>query len=264
MKESQDCKNALDHLFAELDLRPADRSLIAEMIEIYPTCEDQLLEAYAVWKDLGDREVSVPSSSMDASFYKALNEFEAEGSSKVAPEAAVAKPMWQSALKYAAVGLVLLLSGMFVGRQLAPTDNSVDMAILEQADEDIQINVARMTMSRSSTHKMEAIQETKDMDDPSDKIFEALNQVLLSDRSINVRLSAIEAMLHFSDDPLAREYLIKAIPYQESPIVQIALADAMINLEEKESLGTMQEMLESGKLELEVKDHFADAIKILM
>ncbi len=254
MNTKYDCQMALDHLYAELDLRPQDETLIAELIEIYPTCSDDLRSAYNMWIDLQELEVPLPSERMDASFYKALNEYSVEKS----------VPLQMHWLKYAAAGLVLVLSGIFMGRQLGDEKAPVQLVVTEQVPDAMQVNVARMTMSRSSTHKMEAIHDTKEIDNPSDKIFEALNQVLLKDQSINVRLSAIEAMLHFSDDPLARSYLIKAIPFQDSPIVQIALADAMINLEERESLGTMKEMLESGDLELEVKDHFEDAIKILM
>jgi len=88
--------------------------------------------------------------------------------------------------------------------------------------------------------------------------------VILNDPNVNVRLSAIETMVLFSDMPEARTYLIEAIPHQRSSIVQLELADVMIMLEEKESADEWQELLESDMLESDAKIHLEESLKTIL
>ena len=79
-----------------------------------------------------------------------------------------------------------------------------------------------------------------------------------------MRLSAVESLVYFSDDPDVMEILIKAIPKQTSPIVQLELAEVMVQLEEKRSSGAWKELLESGDLELNVKMQLEESLEVLL
>lgn len=83
---------------------------------------------------------------------------------------------------------------------------------------------------------------------------------ILGDPNVNVRLSAIEAMLHFSDKPKVRMLLIKALTYQESAIVQLSLAEVIIKLQENGPDEEIRKLLESDQLDLEVKMHLKETL----
>jgi hypothetical protein len=116
----------------------------------------------------------------------------------------------------------------------------------------------------SAGSRLKQVQEVKDLKSPDERIFEVLNNVLLYDPNTNVRLSAIESLLFFADAPKVREYLIEAIPHQESPLVQIALADAMLRLHEKNSHEQWEKLFESDQIEMEVKKHLRETLEPLL
>ena len=116
----------------------------------------------------------------------------------------------------------------------------------------------------SSINRLEDISAMKNAPKLDDKIIDALNKALVNDPNVNVRLSAIEAMLHYADNPQVRQNLIKAIPYQTSPIILMTLAEVMIGLEESSSKDEWLELLGSDKLEDEMKRQLEETLAPVM
>jgi hypothetical protein len=67
----------------------------------------------------------------------------------------------------------------------------------------------------------------------------------------------------FADEPQVREGLIQSITRQESPLVQIALADVMVGLQEKRSVKQLQRLLEQENLDETVKIKIKETVKVL-
>jgi hypothetical protein len=55
--------------------------------------------------------------------------------------------------------------------------------------------------------------------------------------------ATLEALTHFARDPVVRQGLIQSILQQESPLVQAALADVMLKLQEKRSIPSFKKLL---------------------
>ena len=254
-----DCQMALDHLIAELELNQDTTTILAELIEIYPDCERRLKETAETWKDLRHINTPAPSQEMHDQFYRRLKSFESEPA--ITEPSIPQRPRIRLILLRYAAAIVMLITGIFIGRYWGSEQN-VDTLVNTKAPgtESSELIFA----NTSAIDRLEQVQRTKDIKNPDKIIFESLNQVLLNDANINVRLSAIEAMLHFSQYPEVREYLVQAISRQESPIVQIALADAMRALQEKNSLDPLKQLIESGALDLEVKNYYEKTIKEIM
>src|SRR5690606_31156366 len=106
----------------------------------------------------------------------------------------------------------------------------------EHAREQAEQRYAMLTSSESVTDRLQGTQLPRQMERPDEKIIEALNQTLLYYSNVNVRLSAIQTMIHFADNPKVREYLIRAIPFQTDPLVQLALAEVMLALKDKRAV----------------------------
>ncbi len=66
--------------------------------------------------------------------------------------------------------------------------------------------------------------------------------------NVNVRLTTLEALTHFARDPVVREGLIQSILQQESPLVQAALADVMLKLQEKRAIQPFKKLLQQKDL----------------
>ena len=79
---------------------------------------------------------------------------------------------------------------------------------------------------------------------PDIKVIMALLNTLDRDGNINVRLASLDVLAENSYIPEVRTGLIQSITNQDSPLVQIAMADIMIRLQEKESVEKFRQLLE--------------------
>ena len=85
-----------------------------------------------------------------------------------------------------------------------------------------------------------------------------------NDENVNVRLMAVEALFNFADNPKVRIGLIKSITKQDSPIVQVALADIMVLLQEKGSIEELRKLLDKNNLNESVETKLRNSIKSLI
>ncbi len=266
-KESNKCQEALDLLFSQMEESDFGDRNLNHLIQKYPNCEQPLRDNFDLWLDLATIQQPEPRPEMSAKFYKELEKYSQQKKQS-------SKHFWSNLFGRNqelgtsfnwAFSLCLLLLGFLGGQlfQANPQQAQIDLLAQEISvlKENKNINATR---SLSATSRMKNIQLVRQMDNPNAKILQALNTALCNDSNINVRLSAIESLVHFADDPAVMEILIRAIPKQSSSLVQLELAEVMIQLEEKRSADAWKELLESGDVELDVKMQLEESLKILL
>jgi HEAT repeat protein len=96
------------------------------------------------------------------------------------------------------------------------------------------------------------------------KVIGALFTTLNEDPNVNVRLATLEALVKLSGEPKVREGLVKSIELQESPMMQSAIADAMVKLQEKSSVKSLQKLLGKKDLNQMVKTNIQKSIQQLI
>ena len=87
----------------------------------------------------------------------------------------------------------------------------------------------------------------------SKKVIDALFTTLNEDPNVNVRLITLEALVKLSNEPKVRAGLVQSITLQESPLLQSAIADVMVKLQEKSSVQGLQKLLHRKDLNGMVK-----------
>jgi len=115
-----------------------------------------------------------------------------------------------------------------------------------------------------ASERIKAVSYTNDLRKVTDKVIDALFTTLNNDPNVNVRLSALEALSALGNHPAVRTGLIKSIPTQDSPVIQLAIADVMLNLQEKDSVGSFRELLKQKGLDDEVKKKVKETITKLI
>ncbi|MCB0629410.1 MAG: HEAT repeat domain-containing protein, partial [Lewinella sp.] len=235
-----------------------------ELCGKYPSCSKSLIATFEQWQQLDEFELPEPSPSMHTNFYKMLSEMSTEEAAKQ-----VRTPYkwwsWNSALlKWALIAGVFIM-GVFTGGFFRSTsaEDSLVSRIEGEQEQKKRDYYAQLT-SHSVTDRLQATQIAKQMEQLDDKIIDALFQTLIRDENVNVRLSAIETMLHFTDNPKVRESLIRAIPYQQAPLVQLTLAEVMTALKDKRAIEEIRRLLRDEQVELEVKMKLEDTIETLL
>ena len=278
-KHPVDCSEVLDLLLSQMENENFDQTQFNQLVQNHPSCAEALTANYTLWNDLVTLPTPEPSAEMSSNFYKKLNEYSTQ--TKVVPSHPIG--LWNWLKKWTipnnasiswALGIGLFLFGFFSGQFLGPNQQQAQINELiaqvnqlqknQQAENNLSDTRFQINLQQSVSNRMKDIQLVRQMDNPNAKILMALNKAICNDPNINVRLSAIESLVYFSDDPKVMEILIKAIPKQTSPIVQLELAEVMVQLEEKRSSGAWKELLESGDLELNVKMQLEESLQVLL
>lgn len=258
------CQHALDELLGQMENEDFNQAGLESLCRQFPDCSDSLRSTYAMWQTIDEIEVPQPSQQMHTGFYKMLNEFQAEATKTSRPLFQFDWWTWNGfSLKWAVIASVFVL-GVFSGTFFRNGDR--DLVFLEDKQQQLQVenSYVKLTSLESASDRLQGIQMAKKMEQLDNRIIEALNQALLHDRNVNVRLSAIETMLHFADNPKVRENLIRAIPHQTSPLIQMTLAEVMIALEDKRAIHEIRELLDAQQLELEVQMKLEETIETLL
>jgi HEAT repeat protein len=109
--------------------------------------------------------------------------------------------------------------------------------------QDLRRTVALSLLERqSATSRLEGISWSTRVDHPDPELISALLTALNHDSNINVRLSSLDALEKFTSDANVRRALIASIQGQDSPLVQIALIDALVHIGDNSAAGEFRRL----------------------
>ena len=243
------CARALDELNERLGDGGFEAQGLEELVLQHQSCEQSLREAYQLWIDLEQLEVPPVPEDSNIRFLAMLDEFNERQNTGNRRLSSISITVF----KWAAVFIIGLVAGVLFSKQDGSDGPKGGVMISDQL-------YTSLEAGNPASEKLKVLQTIKLNSDPEEYVYQALYQTILSDPNVNVRLSAIEAMLHFSDKPKVRMLLIKALTYQESAIVQLSLAEVIIKLQENGSDEEIKQLLESEQLDLEVKMHIKETL----
>lgn len=242
-----------------------------EALKQSPELQTELDSWTEIQQGLETIEEPAPKS-MDDTFYQFLNsEIEKESASEDTVKT-VSLPVRKLAT-WAVAASILLILGIFIGRQWGGSpDGNINNGITQEefqsskkeTDEVRTQLVMSLADEPSAARRLEAISESKKLDTATDKVIEALFKMLNSDPNVNVRMAAVTSLSRYVDNPVVREGLVMSIVNQESPHVQIALADLMVELKEKESIRSIEELLENPSTNELVKEKLRESINQIL
>ena len=229
-------------------------TITLEQMESYAALEKQIIR-------LGS---PAPSASLDDRFYQMLSE------EKGLRRSAFWKPFF-SLPEFAprlALASLMLVAGIAAGyflRLSATSPSDKQIANLSQQVSDLQEMMMLSLLEKGSpTERLKAVNLTQEMSEASQKVTTALIQTLNNDQNINVRLAALEALKPYVRDSSVRGALIQSISRQQSPLVQISLAELMVALQEKGAVEEFQRIVDSEKTPSEVKEKIRESIRVLI
>lgn len=168
--------------------------------------------------------------------------------------------------RQSAYTLVILALGAGLGFWFSPARHYQTQ--LTQLTEEVQQMREMMMLTLleqpSATDRLKAVNISSDPKSTDSKVIEALLKTLNHDPNVNVRLATIEALYPHTGNPVVREGLIQSISQQESPLVQMALADMMVALQEKKSVEHLRQLLHREDLNVTVQTKVQESINVLL
>ena len=162
-----------------------------------------------------------------------------------------------------AYGFILLIVGGFIGSQFNNSDSEIEL-LSQQVEDMREMMMVNMLEGASAADRLKAVTISSEMTSVDSEAIHALLFTLNNDPSVNVRVQTIEALKRWGDNERVREGLVKAIARQESPIVIIELADAMLELELRNSAPEFRRLMEERELDFTVQQKLESSIAALM
>jgi hypothetical protein len=256
-------------------LSDADVHAVEQHLAECAGCQAEFAGNRQLWEMMGQIKAPAPSTQMTQRFDATLKNYK-ESIRSVQPGTfdAVKRQVREFfnpdyAIRYA-YAMGLLLAGGFIGYAINGTSKRADMAYTQQIDTlatQVQ-EMKRMMMltlieNPSATERLRAVSYTSEITSADPIVIEALVTTLNNDPNVNVRLVTLEALSQYASDPGVRKELIQAMLLQDSPMVQAALADVMVKLQEKKSIKAFRHILEKQDLNQFVKAKLEQSIKDL-
>ena len=153
-----------------------------------------------------------------------------------------------------AASITILAVGVIFGINITQNNNERELAALKAEMEQTKQIVMTSLQNQSASSRLNAVNVSYTMPQYDQEIIEALLNTLNNDENANVRLAAMEALSQFEDNPKVREALIASLSIQDKPVVQIALINLMVKLNEKRAITPMKQMMDNDMTLQTVKD----------
>lgn len=225
-------------------------------------------EEAALWNKLALLPEEQPSPAVETRFKAMLESYE-EGRWEKASLAAEksktpATPMlwglgnWRQIPAAGIVWACLFLAcGYFVGRHSERpvlNETSPQIAELQQEVETMRQTVAlSMLQQQSPSQRLEGVSWSTRLPEPDTKVMDALVHTLQFDNNVDVRLAALDALGRYSNRPDVRNNLVEALQTKQSPLVQVALIDLLVDLHDKNAVPQFQKVQKDPRLDPTVK-----------
>jgi hypothetical protein len=271
MKECDNYKGKFaDYLANSPD--PEEMKKLKEHLEQCADCREEFEETARVWNLMGEMAVPEPSDRMREGFETMMADYKKQ----LARRKSFIKWLHdlfvfnnEKLLLRPAFSFLILFIGLTAGYlmhqpgRMAAQNRQID-SLSSQISEMKEIMMLSLLQDQSASRRIQAVSYTEDMTSLDKKISDALFTTLNEDTNVNVRLATLEALAKMADKPVIREGLIRSIALQDSPIMQSAIADVMVRLQEKNSVGQLRQLLERKDLNQMVKVNIEKSIQQLI
>lgn len=245
---------------------PDDRlaEIRAHLIEC-AACRDEVDATAELWNELGAAPAPRPESArMRARFDAALQGYiDGQAESRVVSMTSARRPawQWQPWVQFAAAAALLVL-GIGLGRFATAPQANPDIALLREELRDTrQMVTLSLLQQQSASERLKGVNTSSQLEQPSTEVVTALVDTLRHDPNVNVRLASVDALRRFGGRDAVRKSVVDALPEQESPLVQIAMVDFILEAAGPEAKAVLQRLAEDMMLNQAVRTRAARGLQ---
>lgn len=237
-------------------LAQPERSGMELHLEQCSACAEQV----QMWRHLGEIEAENPSPALKNRFQAMLSAYQ-EGRWEHDRLKKERTPPWpgfnwlRGAWPQVAMTAFLLVFGFAAGRYSNPshTNSGEFQALHRELATTRQLVVLSMLQQQSPSERLQGVSRSYQLDAADPEIITALIRALKSDRSVDVRLAALDSLRRYSKDLQVRRGVTEALGSKQSPLVQIALIDALVEMRETSAVPHIRELQQSPEINPSVR-----------
>jgi anti-sigma factor RsiW len=263
------CTQAQDRFAELLDARlnEAGTAEVRAHLASCPDCQREFSSLAQTLSALDKLPDAKPGARLRAGFYAMLEE---EKNSAASVQAAVVRrhraarlTIWRWILAPAgalAIALGAFQFGTHYGTSVAPqagTDAATKKELAElraKVDSVGQLVGMSLLQQRSTSERLQTVLATLDQKNPNQKILSDLIGALALDPSVNVRLTALDALYPHADQQLVRAGVLASLPREQNPLVQVAMIDFLVAARDPAAMPELEKLSRNESLDRAVRD----------
>ena len=256
------------------ELTPAEHAELKKHLADCAGCREELAGLQQVWEMMSQIETPEPSSHMRVKFQAMLDTYkdtvEEQKQGILSRLSDQLSSLWQWQPRWPlAYSLVIVLIGFGLGYLLFYSGKGGKQeqqleALTSQVHDLKQTMMLALLENPSASERIKGVSYTSEIKHADKEVIDALLATLNNDPNVNVRLSTLDALSHLAGHAEVRAGLIRSIAQQDSPVMQLAIADVMLKLQEKRSIKSFQELLKQKDLNPGVRDKIKQTITQLI
>jgi len=254
------------------ELESLEIEQVKNHLESCAHCREEMVDLNEFWSKLGILPEVEPSENLRANFYTMLESYKAglqeeqAGFHLVQFLEKIFSSFWpRRPLLQMATVLILVVAGFLSGRFLPGESSARETGELRMEVQEMRQTAALSLMKLDSpSDRLMGVSWSSQLEKPAEKTLVALLDTLENDPNVNVRLSAVDALYLFSENPMVKKGLVAALSKQESPLVQIALMDLLVDIREKRAAKAFKELIKNRDLNPSVREKAQSSIQQLI
>lgn len=257
----------IDYLDAQL--HPGDKRPLEEHLQQCPHCRQVLEEYRELFAAIQSDKAEKPGPGLHEKFENMLqSEMNIDNNARIVEmekQKSTRVIKMPSLLWKIAASIILIASGVFIGSMFNnnKTGNS-EMAELKNEVKDMKETLMFNGLNdESASERIKAVSYVDEINQPDDKIVNALITTINEDKNVNVRLAALYAVAKFSDDPGVSDALVASLSKQTEPLMQIALINILTEKKESKAKQPIRKILQDTNTLPPVKQIAQKGLRLL-
>jgi anti-sigma factor RsiW len=246
-----------DYLRGKLN---SDRAaLVQEHVADCSRCGEEV----EIWKKLALLPEEQPSPMVRARFQAMLESYQEGRWEKASLASERSKFLglgelwhWVRIPSLSAAWASVLIVGAFLGGRYIDRGPSAAEGQLAAMREELhstrQLVALSLLQQQSASERLQGVSwSTRVAPDP--QVLDALQHTLRYDSSVDVRLAALDALSRYGSRPDVSRGLVESLDSQQSPLVQVALIDVLVELRESRALAPLKRLQQTPNLDPTVR-----------
>ncbi len=222
-----------------------------------------------LWRRMGEMPVEQPSPMLRQRFDAMMDAFE-QGQWEQMQRRTNLQPasaprfggFFSLPFAQAAAALVLVLGGFMAGLYMDRNNaggREMDAMRAELTSTRSELRGTRqlvalsMMQQQSASDRLQGVSYSTRIEKADPEVLNALLHTLRYDNSVDVRMAALDALRRYNDQPIVRTGVLDSLKTQQSPLVQIALVDYMVELKDRKAVENLKDFEKDPNLNPVVK-----------
>ena len=211
-------------------------------------CRSEADSLASIWHGLSRIPMAQPSTDLRRRFYERLDAFQ-----QGALEQSGSKPTslgerlraWFTLRPAFQIGfsVAMLALGFLAGYGV---DHKKEETQVSQLRAEVgsmrQLVTLSLLQQQNASERLKGVNFASRVEQSDTEVLSALLRTVNHDANVNVRLAAVDALQTFAASPVARRGLIQSIGKQESPLVQVALIDAIAEMQDPQAIPVLSKL----------------------